>query len=217
MAASQIATPASRRDEARSPFLSVANSSPFSLSSGSPFATIGPNSSTHVPPPPPVRPDPAAFLPAPEAPAGVELPPLRKGSACYYTGRQGERKLAKVAEVHFDEHPPYYTISIDGVERSTVRERLTPAPESATAATASRVAKSGFLSFALPVLLAVVVALLACGGVLSGPPPPPPPPLQCRWAWDRGCVPTNAAMDTSSAICRLRLPPRPRPCQAVPL
>ena len=29
-------------------------------------------------------------------------------------------------QVHYDEPPPYYTVSIDGAERSTVREKLTP-------------------------------------------------------------------------------------------
>ena len=33
---------------------------------------------------------------------------------------------ATVVKVHYEDSPPYYTISIDGTERSTVRERLTP-------------------------------------------------------------------------------------------
>ena len=32
-------------------------------------------------------------------------------------------------QVHYDDHPPYYTISIDGDERSTVRAALEPREE----------------------------------------------------------------------------------------
>ncbi|KAL3922933.1 MAG: hypothetical protein SGPRY_004382 [Prymnesium sp.] len=51
---------------------------------------------------------------------------LGKGSQAYYKDRDGITKLATIVKVHYDEPPPYYTISIDGNERSTVREKLIP-------------------------------------------------------------------------------------------
>jgi len=66
--------------------------------------------------------------PPSEATAGLdELP---KGAQVYYVDRDGSRKLATIVKVHHDDPPPYYTISIDGSERSTVREKLTVASES---------------------------------------------------------------------------------------
>ena len=50
---------------------------------------------------------------------------LTKDSRCWYT-RGGARKLCRVINVHHDDDPPYYTVEMDGVERSTVRAYLTP-------------------------------------------------------------------------------------------
>jgi hypothetical protein len=49
---------------------------------------------------------------------------LAAGSNVYYHGRTG-RVIACVAKVHYDSEEPYYTVLINGVERSTVRARLT--------------------------------------------------------------------------------------------
>eukprot|EP00966_Prymnesium_polylepis_P140437 3244064-Prymnesium_polylepis.1 len=50
---------------------------------------------------------------------------LSQGANVYYLDRDGEQKVATLVKVHYDDPPPYYTISIDGAERSTVREKLT--------------------------------------------------------------------------------------------
>ena len=44
-------------------------------------------------------------------------------SLCWYV-RGEERKLGRVLNVHHDDDPPYYTVGIDGAERSTIRSRL---------------------------------------------------------------------------------------------
>lgn len=99
-----------------------------------------------TPPPPPTDPrqldptDPRQLLskyprraPGPPSPRGGsprwdEPDELAKGSSAYYTDQGGTRKVAKILSVHYDDPPPYYTISIDGKERSTVRSKLTPIP-----------------------------------------------------------------------------------------
>jgi hypothetical protein len=58
----------------------------------------------------------------PAAPAA----PLPVGCRCWYVDRDGARRVAVVKAVHYDDPPPYYTITIDGKERSTVRSKLTP-------------------------------------------------------------------------------------------
>jgi len=49
---------------------------------------------------------------------------LQPGCECWYRLRSGERQLATVLKVHYDDVPPYYTIRVAGHERETVRERL---------------------------------------------------------------------------------------------
>ena len=49
---------------------------------------------------------------------------LAKGAKVWYQSQSGHRMAAEVVQVHYDDVPPYYTISIDGTERSTVRGRL---------------------------------------------------------------------------------------------
>jgi hypothetical protein len=55
---------------------------------------------------------------------------LERGSQAWYTRRDADRKeervLVTVADVHYDDLPPYYAVVLDGVERETVRERLEP-------------------------------------------------------------------------------------------
>ena len=51
---------------------------------------------------------------------------LGVGAACFYRRRDGLEVTAIIVKVHYDEPPPYYTIAIDGVERSTVRSKLFP-------------------------------------------------------------------------------------------
>ena len=56
--------------------------------------------------------------------APEDLPELPKGSQVMYTQIDGTRVLATIVKVHYDDLPPYYTISINGQERSTVRTKL---------------------------------------------------------------------------------------------
>ena len=62
----------------------------------------------------------------PEAPDEPELPELPEGSRAYFTSFDGTRKVVKVVKVHYDDDQPYYTISMDGIERSTLRKSLEP-------------------------------------------------------------------------------------------
>eukprot|EP00966_Prymnesium_polylepis_P079079 1832523-Prymnesium_polylepis.2 len=59
--------------------------------------------------------------------ASGTLEPLRKGSDAWYTAADGTRSRVTIKCVHYDDEPSYYTVTIDGVERETVRERLEPA------------------------------------------------------------------------------------------
>ena len=62
------------------------------------------------------------FRQNPSMPSSV----LPRRSKAWYDGREG-RALVDIVNVHFDDEPPYYTIHLaEGVERSTVRSRLTP-------------------------------------------------------------------------------------------
>lgn len=55
---------------------------------------------------------------------------LPRKSKAWYASADGRRALVEIQNVHFDDEAPYYTIHLaDGVERSTVRSRLTPATE----------------------------------------------------------------------------------------
>lgn len=75
---------------------------------------------------------PAADAPAsaPAAPAGDAIL-LTKGEQCYYAARDGSRPVVKIAKIHLEDPPPYYTIVMpDGVERQTVRDKLTRLSES---------------------------------------------------------------------------------------
>ena len=54
-----------------------------------------------------------------------ELPELPQGARVWFTAF-GDRQAATVVTVHHDGTPPYYTISINGQERQTVRTRLEP-------------------------------------------------------------------------------------------
>ena len=69
--------------------------------------------SPRPPPPPPSSP------PRPPPPPPMS-PPLSVGSTVWYDGREG-RVQATIVGVHYEDLPPYYTISIDGEERATVR------------------------------------------------------------------------------------------------
>ena len=60
--------------------------------------------------------------PAAEADMRSVLP---MGARCWYT-RGGGKTLATVLKVHHDDEPPYYTVEMEGAERSTVRSYLTP-------------------------------------------------------------------------------------------
>ena len=55
-----------------------------------------------------------------------DLSEIPKGSEVWYSGADGQRMKAVVMKVHYDDPPPYYTIAINGQERSTVRTKLTP-------------------------------------------------------------------------------------------
>ena len=49
----------------------------------------------------------------------------------YYRERDGRLVIATVVKVHYDEAPPYYTVSIEGTERSTLRDKLFISQENA--------------------------------------------------------------------------------------
>ena len=68
------------------------------------------------------------------------LPELRKGSRAWYTDVQSAQRLVvTIAKVHYDDPPPYYTISLpSGVERSTLRTKLVPLVEPAAAGGGAR-------------------------------------------------------------------------------
>ena len=53
-----------------------------------------------------------------------------------YTKPDGSRALCTVVKVHYDDPPPYYSVTIDGQERSTVRHKLTPIDAAAPPAAA---------------------------------------------------------------------------------
>ena len=60
---------------------------------------------------------------------------LATGAKClYHDHSSGTDLVARVVKVHFDDIPPYYTITIEGREgeRETVRTRLTPFGDDAT-------------------------------------------------------------------------------------
>ena len=60
---------------------------------------------------------------------------LATGAKClYHDHASGTDLVARVVKVHFDDIPPYYTITIEGREgeRETVRTRLTPFGDDAT-------------------------------------------------------------------------------------
>ena len=45
----------------------------------------------------------------------------------WYTGADGVRKVTRIVNVHYDDPlAPYYTIEVDGQERSTERSKLAP-------------------------------------------------------------------------------------------
>jgi Ca2+-binding EF-hand superfamily protein len=54
---------------------------------------------------------------------------LAVGTECYYRMRDGAVVTVQILKVHHEELPPYYTITIDGTERQTVREKLRPCSE----------------------------------------------------------------------------------------
>ena len=58
----------------------------------------------------------------------MELP---VGSSCFYRTRDGRSITAKILKVHYEELPPYYTITVENsdIERQTVREKLRPVSE----------------------------------------------------------------------------------------
>ena len=57
---------------------------------------------------------------------GTSHPPVLAHQArCWFT-KGGGRRLAVVLNVHYDDEVPYYTILMDGAERSTVRKYLLP-------------------------------------------------------------------------------------------
>ena len=56
--------------------------------------------------------------------------PISVGTRCHYRTQSGERLLVTVLKVHFDDPTAeYYTIDVEGSERSTTRERLEPVAE----------------------------------------------------------------------------------------
>ena len=58
--------------------------------------------------------------------ADSTLPVLPVKSRVWYVSGGGRRQEATILRVHYDDLPPYYTVMVDGCERSTVRSKLTP-------------------------------------------------------------------------------------------
>ena len=69
----------------------------------------------------------------PPVPPPGDPPVLPPGSKAWYTMADGQRVLTTILKVHYDDPPPYYTISIEGRERSTVRSKLEPTAPAAGA------------------------------------------------------------------------------------
>lgn len=66
-----------------------------------------------------------------------------KSKAWYQSAQSGERALVEIINVHYDDLQPYYTIHLaDGVERSTVRSRLTPCTDEELESEAAAKAKA---------------------------------------------------------------------------
>ena len=51
---------------------------------------------------------------------------LKLQSKAWYKNADGTQAVCTILKVHYDDIPPYYTIVIDGHERSTVRTKLEP-------------------------------------------------------------------------------------------
>ena len=57
---------------------------------------------------------------------------MHAGEAVYYDGGDGKFLPAVVLRVHTDDVEPYYTVSVNGREKSTVRERLRSTEDAAS-------------------------------------------------------------------------------------
>ena len=70
----------------------------------------------------------ASMFVEPAPPAADDLQELAKGTRCWYHDQKDDqRKIVTIVKVHYDDPPtPYYTIDVDGQERHTVHDRLTP-------------------------------------------------------------------------------------------
>ena len=103
--------------------------------------------------------------------AGAVLP---KKSKAWYVSAGGSTVLVDIANVHYDDEPPYYTIHLaDGVERSTIRSRLTPASDEDLAAVAAAEAKARAEKEALAAnARSNEDAILEAIAMLGGVPPP---------------------------------------------
>jgi hypothetical protein len=62
--------------------------------------------------------------PATNVSRGSEV--LKLQSKAWYKNADGTQAVCTILKVHYDDIPPYYTIVIDGHERSTVRTKLEP-------------------------------------------------------------------------------------------
>jgi hypothetical protein len=69
-------------------------------------------------------PPPVPLLEARDAESSQGAAILSAGSEVWYN--KGSRAIATIVKVHYDDDPPYYTILVNGVERSTMRTYLTP-------------------------------------------------------------------------------------------
>lgn len=92
---------------------------------------------------------------------------LPRKSKAWYTSAQGERLLVDVVNVHYDDDPPYYTISIEGAERSTVRKRLQAATDDEVADDAAQKAAAALA--AKRAAMTTEEALLEAIAMLGGP------------------------------------------------
>ena len=72
-------------------------------------------------------PPPRAAAPSAVAANGASAE-FARGDRCWYKDQKdGVLKVVTVVKVHYDDPPtPYYTIDVDGQERHTVHDRLTP-------------------------------------------------------------------------------------------
>ena len=106
------------------PRLSLASVAEWNQRSAAPVVAFASSTAAAVAALPlePAVPEEGGGAPAPRAGGGASV--LCRGEQVLYVMPHGSPRPATVALVHADASPPYYTVCVDGQERSTERNRL---------------------------------------------------------------------------------------------